>query len=44
MVGLDIKERISKVGFDVEMNRYSNNFSKKIISDMVFQIVNNYSQ
>ena len=26
--GLDIKERISKVGFDVEMNRYSNNFSK----------------
>ena len=27
--GLDIKERISKVGFDVEMNRYSNNFSKK---------------
>ena len=27
--GLDIKDRISKAGFFVNMNRYSNNFSKK---------------
>lgn len=29
--GLDIKERISKAGFKVELNRYSNKFSKKEI-------------